>query len=77
MSAHLSLRRDFFLSRVGFGIGLTARMHFTGMLDGKTEAERCVEGGGCETEIEYQDDNDDNNDGFYSLVLMPMIYVAF
>lgn len=75
MSANLSLRRDFFLARVGFGIGLTASMHFTDMLDQRVETEKCIEGEGCKTTVRKEDDDD--SDGVYSILLMPMIYVAF
>ena len=97
MSANLSLRRDFFLTRgMGFGIGLTASMYFTDMLDRKLEMEKCKDGV-CKTTIKGEEDmdtttsetcvngecttetksKDDDNDGVYSILLIPMIYVAF
>lgn len=76
VSAHLSLRRDFFSAQgMGIGIGLTASIYLTDMFDRSEERKVCNEGRGCETKT--RDDLDEDNEGLYSVVLMPMIYLAF
>ena len=76
VSALLSLRRDFFArGGYGFGIGLTAAYHLTDVFSIRAETTQCVEGQDCKTKID--DDIDDDAPGFYSAVLMPMIYLAF
>ena len=80
MSAHLALRRDFFWSGLGFGVGLNASMPVADVFDKKEEYK--VYADGKQKEIENNNsssskDEDDDDEDFYSVVLMPMIYVAF
>lgn len=74
VSALLSLRRDFFSTGgYGFGIGLTARIYLTDAFSIQIEETQCVDQE-CKTKTKT---DDDDGPGFYSAVLMPMIYLAF
>ena len=79
VSAHLALRRDFFLSRFGFGVGLNASLPLSDMLDRQSENKRYIDGKQQKIEDSNTDDNgdDDNDEGLYSVTLMPTLYVAF
>ena len=85
VSAHFSLRRDFFSSQgLGVGIGLTASMYVTDMFDRRSKSKRCIDGKDCKTKTKTaddfdddDDDDDDNNQGPYSAMLIPMIYFVF
>ena len=81
-SARLALRRDFFLSRVGFGVGFNASLPLGKMFDRQEEHKRFIDGKLQKPEPEGESDSSDNGDdfedeGIYSVTLMPMIYVAF
>ena len=80
-SAHLALRRDFFLARVGFGIGFNASMALGDVFDRQNVDKSYLDGklqkpGEGETTEEGNDD-DDGDEGFYGITLMPVLYVAF
>ena len=82
MSAHLALRRDFFWSRGGFGIGLNASIPLLIRFNEKEKIRRYVDGKLQKKDTETESSSDEDNDGdddrdFYSLMLMPMIYMAF
>ena len=84
VSAHLALRRDFFLSRVGFGVGFNVKLPFGGILDRQEESKNFIDGKLQKPEPEGESSSSDNGDdddlieeGIYSIMLMPMIYVAF
>lgn len=80
ISANFSLRRDFFSPQgVGVGIGLTAKIYLTDMLDKRLESKECIGGKECKTETQTDDDfdKDEDNQGIYSSMLMPMIYLVF
>ena len=86
VSAHLAVRRDFFLSRVGFGVGFNASLPLSDMLDRQEVDKRYIDGKLQQPKensntVDDNDDNGDNDDdeekGVYSVVLMPMLYVAF
>ena len=78
LSAHFSLRRDFFSTQsIGVGVGLTASMYLTDMFSRRVEQKSCEDGNDCETKTEDDDDfDDDESQGFYSVMLIPMIYLA-
>lgn len=77
MSAHLSLRRDFLLGHgIGLGLGFNAIMHLADMFDLQAKTEQCVDGSDCETYTEKPEEDEDVS-GLYSVVLMPVIYIAF
>lgn len=83
MLAHLALRRDFFLSRVGFGVGFNTILHFADIFDKQVE-EKMYKDGKLQPEgtnnntsnNEEKEKEEDDHDS-YSVVLMPMIYIAF
>lgn len=83
VSAHFSLRRDFFSAQgLGVGVGLTASMYVTDILDQRLESKECIDGKDCKTKTKTADDFDDDDDdkdnqGFYSAMLIPMIYFVF
>ncbi len=80
MSGHLALRRDFFWSQIGVGIGLNTSMPLTDMFDIKSESRL---DGKLFTEEEEENNNngkdkdDDDDRNLYSLILMPMLYLVF
>lgn len=79
-SAHLALRRDFFWSRVGFGVGFNASLPLGDMFDRQEETKQYIDGKLQKPEEENvitKDDDDDDEEIFYAITLMPMLYVAF
>ncbi len=78
VSVHLALRRDFFLSRVGFGVGFNASLPLGDMLDLQQESNQYIDGKLQKPEGEsVNTKDDDEEEGTYSITLMPMLYVAF
>ena len=80
MSAYLALRRDFFLSKFGFGVGLNAGIPFADVFDREEEYKVYKDGEQKDIDIESDDssrEEENDDEDFYSVVLMPMIYVAF
>ena len=81
VSAHLALRRDFFLARVGFGVGFNASLSLGDMLDRQMESKYYLDGKLQEQEegddVDKTDDDGDEDEGIYAMMLMPMLYVAF
>ncbi len=77
MSGHLALRRDFFWSRWGVGIGLNASLPLIDTFDRHAEHEKHVWQDGEPSTVETDDSKVDDDIDMYSLVLMPMFYVAF
>ena len=78
VSAHLALRRDFFLPRVGFGVGFNASLALGDMLDLQQESKQYIDGKLQKPEKEsVNTKDDDEEEGIYSITLMPMLYVAF
>lgn len=77
--AQLALRRDFFLSRFGFGVGLNARIPLGDNFDKNIERSEHIDDKPVQTPGEDVDNKSDDDDieEMYSLVLMPVLYVAF
>ena len=80
--AHLALRRDFFWSHGGFGMGLNASIPLLIRFNEKEKIRRYVDGKLQKKDTEIGSSSNIDNDGnddrdFYSLMLMPMIYMAF
>lgn len=80
VSAHLTVRRDFFLSGVGFGVGFNAILPLSDMLDRRDVSKRYIDGKLQKTEGDDSNtvgNDDDDEEDIYSVMLMPMLYVAF
>lgn len=79
MSAHLALRRDFFLPRFGFGVGLNVSVPVVEHFGKDSEQKFYVDGEPREPEATSDDDEKLQSDDYaiFAAVLMPMLYVTF
>ena len=78
VSAHFSLRRDFFSAQgYGVGIGLTTSVYLTDAFGIRVKSEQCLDGKDCETTTRTDKDFEDDKLGIYSAMLIPMIYLVF
>ncbi|MDE3269521.1 MAG: hypothetical protein OYH77_04470 [Pseudomonadota bacterium] len=84
-AATIALRRDFFLPRVGFGIGFNVSLSLGDMIDlgltGKSYVDGKLEESHKASKKEIDDlkesDLEGVEEGLYAIVLMPMIYFVF
>ena len=81
VSAHLALRRDFFLPHIGVGVGLNVSMPVTKTFARQTENRKYVndklvedKGNAGDNTTSPSSSNDDDNEDIFKVVLMPVLY---